>query len=113
MKIVNLKTFRALPENTIFAKYEPVVFGELEIKGETRGNDFLVTAGLSSAIKCSGSEEFIDLIERATQTGESLSMDFDSQGRDGCFDDNQMFAAWEEADVAALIERLKLCLSKS
>jgi hypothetical protein len=113
MKIVNLKTFRALPPNTVFAKYEPFVFSELEIKGETWGSDFLVASSLSSAIKCSGAGEFIELLERAEKTGESLAMDFESEGRDGCFEDNQLFAVWEEVDVVALIQRLKLCLPKS
>lgn len=110
MKIVNLKTFRALPPNTVFAKYQPCVFEELEIKGETWEHDFLVTSNLSSAIKCSGSGEFRELLDRAEKEGISLAMDFDTEGRDGCFEDDQLFAVWEEADVRALIERLKLCL---
>lgn len=113
MKIVNLETFRKLPPNTLFAKYQPSVFEELEIKGETWEHDFLVTSSLSSAIKCSGTEEFIDLLDRAEKTGESLAMDFESEGRDGFFDKDQLFAVWEEADVLALIERLKRCLTKA
>lgn len=110
MKIVNLETFRKMPPNTLFAKYQPCVFEELEIKGETWEHDFLVSANLSSAIKCSGSAEFGELLDRAERTGESLVMDFESEGRDGCFEKDQLFAVWEEADVRALIERLKRCL---
>lgn len=110
MKIVNLETFRKMPPNTLFAKYEPCVFEELEIKGETWEYDFLVSSSLSSAIKCSGSDEFSELLDRAEKTSESLAMDFETEGRDGCFDKDQLFAVWEEADVLALIERLKRCL---
>ena len=110
MKIVNLETFRKLPPNTLFAKYQPCVFEELEIKGETWEYDFLVSSNLSSAIKCSSSTEFVELLDRAEKTGESLEMDFDSEGRDGCFEKEQLFAVWEEADARALIERLKRCL---
>jgi len=39
-----------------------------------------------------------------------LTMDFDSYGRDGLFDGDQLFAVWESNDVKALIERLTLCL---
>lgn len=112
MKIVNLKTLRALPPNTVFSKYEPCVFGELGIKGETWEHDFLVTSSLSSAIESDSTEDFVDLLNQAEKTGESLAMDFNSEGRDGCFDDNQLFGVWEEADVRALIERLKLCLPR-
>jgi hypothetical protein len=110
MKIVNLETFRKMPPNTLFAKYEPCVFEELEIKGETWEHDFLVSSSISSAIQCSGSAEFSELLDRAEKTGESLAMDFESEGRDGCFEKDQLFAVWEDADVLALIERLKRCL---
>jgi hypothetical protein len=35
MKIVNLDTFITLPSGTLFAKYEPCVFGPLSVKYET------------------------------------------------------------------------------
>lgn len=110
MKIVNLEAFRQMPSNTLFAKYEPCVFEELEIKGKTLEHDFLVTSSLSSAIKCSGWTHLGDLLDQAERTGESLAMDFETEGRDGCFEKDQLFAVWEEADVLALIERLKRCL---
>jgi len=109
MKIVNRQQFLALPPNTVFAKYSPCVCGPLEIKGETWGNDFLVTNNLAEAIDCAGSTEFADLLFDAQKTGASLKMDFESEGRDGYFDEDQLFAVWERPDVLALIERLKRC----
>lgn len=111
MKIVNRAQFLALPPNTLFSKYSPFVFGELEIKGETWGhcNDFL-SQQVAGAIACTGSQDFADMLEDAQELGVSLAMDFDCQGRDGCFDEDQLFAVWEAADVAALIERLTACL---
>jgi len=35
MKIVNLAAFRALPEGTVCAKYEPNIFDTAFVKGET------------------------------------------------------------------------------
>lgn len=35
MRIVDRKTFLAMPIGTVFSKYEPCVFGNLCIKGET------------------------------------------------------------------------------
>lgn len=102
-----------MPSNTLFSKYEPQVFGPLEIKGETWEHDFLVTNDLASAIEYENSDELCEKLERAEKTGESLAMDFESMGRDGCFEPKQLFAVWGEADILALIDRLKLCLPPS
>lgn len=109
MKIVNLQTFRSLPANTVFSKYEPCCFDDLCIKGETLDHDFLVQQ-ISDSIECSGSDEFADKLFRAADTGESVSFDFDCEGRDGLYEDDQLYAVWEPDDVRALIERLSQCL---
>ena len=106
MKIVDRKTFLAMPPGTIFNKWVLYVFGDLCIKGETWGNDFLV--------------QHLDSLEEAEngvymdalgwlESGESIRMDFNAQGRDGLFDDDQCFAVWDAADVDALIARLTAC----
>ena len=113
MKIIKRVDFLNLPENTVFAEYQPMYFGPLTIKGETwlHCNDFLEQQ-IVDAIDCSGSEEFAEILERAPQTGESIPMDFeDNQGRDGCFDPpDRLYAVFEENDVRALMERLQKCL---
>lgn len=108
MRIVDRKTFLAMPANTVFSKYEPCFFGPLEIKGDTWESDFL-TQQIADAIACKGSSDFAAKLEDAQADGTSLTLDFDCMGRDGCFDD-ELFAVWEPADVAGLIERLKECL---
>lgn len=111
MKIVDRKAFLALPENTLFSKYEPCSFEELTIKGESwlHCDDFL-TQGVVDAIECSGPHEWADKLFDSQENGTSMKMDFDCQGRDGCFDADQLFAVWELQDVEALIARLQLCL---
>jgi len=109
MKIVNLTAFRALPENTVFSKYAPCYFEELQIKGETWEVDFL-SQPIADAIETDGAGDFSDKLRRAQETGESLAMDFHCPGRDGLFEPDQLFAVWEPDDVLALIERLKECL---
>ncbi len=111
MRIVNRDTFIALPSGTVFSKYEPCCFGAVKIKGASMvfdggGNDFADQA-INDAIECDSSEDFMAKLEDSRQTGKSLAMDFDFQGRDGCYEDDQLFAAWEKKDVVALIERLK------
>ena len=100
MRIVDRATFLALPPNTVFNKYAPCYFDEPSIKGETWGNDFLVQDfdGL-------GVDEMM-----ALETGESLPLNFDLEYRDGLFDDNQLFAIWDENDAKALIARLLKCI---
>lgn len=109
MKIVDRKTFLSLPPETLFSKFRPCIFEEMCIKGETWGSDFLVQQ-LADSIDCSGSGEFSDILFRAPISGESIPMDFESQGRDGCFNEDQLFAVWEPHDVEALIARLSRCL---
>jgi hypothetical protein len=112
MKIVNLKTFLALPPDTLFSKYEPSVFRDLEIKGETLPHDFQTTGSLASCISSSSCDDLYQQLDRSVLTAESLKMDFDVGERDGCFDGNQLFAVWEDDDVIALIERLQRCVKR-
>lgn len=106
MKIVDRKTFLALPGETLYSEYDPCNFGPLQIKSDTVGaNDFL-TQQIADAVQCNNSAEFSSILFEAQRTGASFSMDFDYLGRDGIFDDDQLFAIWEPADVAALIARL-------
>lgn len=111
MRIVDRKTFLAMPSGTLFSKYVPCVFENMQIKGDSLANDFLYQQ-IVDAIDCRDSGEFAALLDDSERDGTSIPMDFDCQGRDGCFDEDQLFAVWERADVNALIERLKgvVCL---
>lgn len=105
MKIINRETFLKMPAGTLFAKYEPCLFDQLCIKGETWGNDFLVQQ-ITSAIDVNDSGEFGDALQDSELSGSSIPMDFECEGRDGCFDDDQLFAIFEIADTCGLILRL-------
>ena len=112
MKIVDRKTFLSLPGEVLFSRYEPCVFDPLEIKGQTLENDFLTTR-INDAIDCIDSSEFIDFLDCAEETGISLPLNFESTERDGCHDDDQLYAVWEPKDVIQLIERLKRLIPSS
>lgn len=107
MKIVDRKTFLARPVNTLFSKYQPCAFGDLMIKGDNCGDNDFHSQAIADAIRYNDSEDFIVKLEEARVTGCSLDMDFRSEGRDGMFDDAQLFAVWEAADVRDLLGRLK------
>jgi hypothetical protein len=110
MKIVDRKAFLALPAETVFSKYEPCVFGELCIKGDSiRGIDFFYQP-LNDATASNDSGMFAEQLFAAEERGLSVAMDFDCQMRDGLFDADQLFAVWEPGDVAALVARLNKCV---
>jgi hypothetical protein len=75
------------------------------IKGDTWTNDFLYQA-INDAF-CLGSDELFGALEKAERDGTSLTMDFHCEGRDGMFDEDQLFAVWERPDVLSLIQRLQ------
>ena len=110
MRIVDHKTFLAMPAGTVFSKYSPGAFDSLAIKGETVGTiDFFVQE-IESAVDADHSGDLYDKLEAAQHKGASLSMDFNCEGRDGLFEPEQLFAVWEKADVEGLIARLQQCL---
>ena len=112
MRIVNREEFLKMPQNTVFSKYIPYVFGQLFIKDESIGSDGFdfYYSQIADAIDCKSSTDFDDLLDKAKRDSTlSLRMDFEGLGRDGCFEDDQLFAVFEKEDVAKLINRLKEC----
>ena len=110
MKIINRDKFLALPENTLYAKYTPCFFDDINIKGETVGDDFF-TQNISGAVRCKDTGDFVEILANAQKTGSSFSMDFSCEDNDGIYDDNQLFAVWEHDDIIALINRLTMLVS--
>ena len=107
MKIINRQQFLEITVGTVYAKYEPCIFGDLLIKCKSEGmeNDWFYTE-IADAIYCNDSIEMFEKLESSRIKGVSLPMDFDIMTRDGCFDKDQLFAVFEVADVVALIYRL-------
>jgi hypothetical protein len=118
MKIVNRETFLAMPEGTIYYKYEPDTYTDLAIKGES--------------LKSLAGTGFIDFFERdflgfppllflgerdsdlqaLVKSGESLPMDFEIEGRDGLYDEHQLFAVLEKQDVMNMLWTIQEALVK-
>jgi len=109
MRILNEKEFRALPEGVVFMKYVPCCPEELSVKGETWDDDFLAS-GIVFDILCSGSEDMVQILAKAEHDSSfSVDLDLDIKGRDGCFNEDQLFAVYEQKDIDGLIEKLKGC----
>jgi len=100
MRIRSLENFLEYPPGTIFAKYIPHIFGDLSIKGESIPDteDFLYIS-IADAIDTYGSEDFFILLDRATETIESIPMNFENMIRDGMFINDQLFSVWEVEDI--------------
>jgi len=112
MKIVNRKDFLQMPANTLFSKFSPDNFGPLSIKvcdsNDGWHNDFVVQ-DIEGAIQCEGSDDFSNKCDLMVK-GEEVAMDFECAGRDGLFNNDQLFAVWSKDDVKMLIDRLNKCL---
>lgn len=112
MKIIKRIDFVKLPPNTLFSEYAPCYFGPLLIKGETLpGNNDWYEQQIADAVSAHDSGEWADKLFQSQETGESIEMDFDCEGRDGSFDpDDRLYAVWEQQDVRYLVNRLQRCL---
>lgn len=109
MRIVNREQFLLLPEDTLYCKYEPCIFGVLEIKGETvAGIDFR-SQQIADAVDDSERERF-EVLDDALNAGTSFGVDLDCEYRDAFFDKEQLFVVWEKPDIEKLVERLQRCI---
>jgi hypothetical protein len=113
VKIVDRKTFLAMPPETVFAKYAPCYMEDLQIKGDSLNSNDYFYQNIADAVDARHSDEFADMLHTSAETGCSIPMNFDVQGRDGCFDEGQLFAVFEPQDVEALIARLHRCVPPS
>ncbi|UAN59011.1 hypothetical protein [Serratia sp. JSRIV004] len=109
MKIVDRKTFLSLPKNTLFSVFESYSFGPLNIKGDSLSNDYFYQE-IHDSIDVKNSDEFISTLSSAKEKGTSVRMDFNCEGRDGCYEDDAFYAVWERQDVEELITRLQKCI---
>ena len=111
MKIVDLKTFLTLPNNTVFMKFNPMMFESLCVKQDSIINtgDFYYE-DITNEMDCSGTEEYIDVLKKAISDNTmSIPLEFNCTLRDGFFEKEQLFAVYEQKDIDGLIEKLKTC----
>lgn len=110
MRIVDRKTFLSLPGKTLYRKFEPDIYGDLEIKGETLNNDYQVVYSCGFIKGCKDCSDTSDAHDIAVQEGSDYRFDIDTYSRDGMFDKDQLFAVYDNEDIEQLIGKLKECL---
>lgn len=103
MKLVDRKTFLQLPKGTVFQKYTPKMFEDLQIKTKDKyTNDFRA----DNPIGCIDGDDFIADTDRL-ENGEEVKLHFHTSFRDGLFEEDEMYAIWNKEDIQGLIERLQ------
>ena len=108
MRIVDRKTFLALPPGAVFATYAPCFFGEWRIKGKSLMHsgteslgDFIAEELVSTYPAGSvSSDTTFDAYDQMV-AGKSVTME-PCDGRDGAFVRDQLFAVLEASDLALL-----------
>lgn len=100
MKIVDLDRFLLLPNGILFFKYVPNSLEELCIKRQSllESKDFCYST-------------LVDGNNIPEKLNTTFHVDITSSSRDGCFDDDQLFAVWEKHDIEQLQTELNSLLS--
>ena len=109
MKIINRKEFLKLPAGVIYSKFEPCIFGDIRIKGDTSYNDWYYQDLLM--IDANDSGEWSEIVHSAMNEGENIPLNLHYEGRDGYYDEDQLFAVFENKDAIQLVHRLIETLS--
>ena len=106
MKVYHRKDFMQLPEGTIYSKGKPWYFEGISVKGETLlGEDGpcdWICLGLEWIEARNEDEQWFRLDKMLTE-GVSYSMN-ESYGRDGCFDNDDIFLVFEKEDLLKVKE---------
>lgn len=110
MKIYSRAAFMELPPGTIFAKGVPWTWEGLAEKHDTLKRDdgsnldFIYTP-LVDIEDGGDSGERAARCQEMLETGVSYPLN-DTAGRDGCFDDEEVFLVYEKEDLAILAAKL-------
>jgi hypothetical protein len=103
MRIYNKKDFLTLPIGTFFAKGEKWSMNGFCIKGESLENDFYYTDLIS--IDFCNCRELSDRQEEMLEKGISYPIN-ESEMRDGCFCDEDIFLVFEKEDLIKIREHI-------
>ena len=99
MRIYRRKEFLALPPGTIYAKGKPWYFDGINVKADSLGNDWVCLSPMW--IEARDDDEQSARLDEMLEAGASYPM-ASSYGRDGCFDDEEIFLVLEAADLVGL-----------
>jgi hypothetical protein len=107
MRVVDRKSFLALPPGTIYCKGVRWAFDAMCIKDDSLENDWIYLNMAWPSARDSGAA--VDLLDKSLETGSSFACE-DAFGRDGCFDDDAVFLIFEMDDLLALKNRVETAI---
>lgn len=121
MRIVDRKTFLSLPPLTVYAKWgrgadylpeQDLTYGEVAVKGETvSGADWVEMPLLAWPEDCHDSGEWSDAMVAAIRGKPTAPLDIgETGGRDGLFEDQQLFAVLNRTEVERLAALFASCV---
>jgi len=110
MKIVNRKEFLSMPKYTVYMKkFDDICgFGDIEVKTSAPedqwGNDFVVD------YMCVFMKEPFNDVMAFPELGDEFRFEENQNTRDGLFENEQLFAVFDNEDIQQVIDKLKRCL---
>lgn len=104
MRIASRAQLIEMPVGTVFTPCVPQVAEGLFIFGGKCGPDFLEECLIG--VQGSGSSEHESRLWDKMIAGESIDVEYGVYGREGSFDDKQLYLVYEQADVRKLIAAL-------
>lgn len=114
MRILNRADFLKLPANILYCKYTSNGnFGDLQIKtseGEYWHPDFVCSDITGWAKGVDSGDELMEKWMRC-EKGEHFQFDLDVTCRDGLYDEDQLFAVYDNDDILELIAKLKTLIT--
>lgn len=120
MKLYKRSDFIQLPANTIYSRVHPAqgefisgLFCKTSKPGEY-GNDWveqgLIDTNAEHPEEMRDGGEIDEYGEMLRDGFETFRLDYDSAGRDGMFDDADLFVVWDRGDIIKLRDYLNRCL---
>lgn len=103
MRIYNRTEFMKLPEGTLYCQGKPLYFNGLLVKGETIGDDWYCRNLMW--ITADSSDEAFKRLDEMIGNGASYPIE-DAYGRDGGFDEEDIFMLYEKEDLIELAKVL-------
>ena len=118
MRIVDRKTFLAMPAGTVFSKYWPCIFDGPNIligfREDTGYGSDIIYQDIQAPVDQPPGTDYADQCGKAIADDVPLVFDKSNTSRDDdCGNNSQLFAVWSRQDVAALIARLTECLAET
>lgn len=111
MKIYKREAFLKLPGGTIFCKGQPWFWGQISIKADSLPNDYIEME--LNTIESNDSGDIVRKYEEMLESGANYPLTDDYYGRDGCFDDEDLFLVYEVADLFILKGIIENCINST